>query len=266
MYIDPRWIIVVIGSTAAFSSLSPLVHARRFSFFAASLPHSALFSIAIGYLFSAALGGHPMTWALVFSIPLACLLVFFIHRGVSEDSATSAFITFTVSGSVAAVYYVLTSFPAQVSLWSYILGDPLLTGWDDAWTVAAVGAVTVATSAFIYYKQVLIGLDRDFSALSGVRVSLHDYVLAILLTLSSVSLLKAVGFAIEHIVILLPATVATRVAKSAKEFYVSSILLALVASIIGLLLSILLNLAPAATFGFVLLALYLVSLLWGERT
>lgn len=263
MYVDPRWVIVVVGSAATFSSLSPLVHARRFNFFAASLPHSALFSIALGYLLSATLGGHPTAWAVVLSVPLSCLLVFFIHRGASEDNATSAFVAFTVSGSVAAVYYVLTRYPAQVSLWSYILGDPLLAGWEDAWTVLAVGAAMIAVSAFTYYKQLLIGLDRDFSTLSGIRASLHDYVLTILLTLSSVSLLRVVGFAIEHIVILLPAAVAARIARSAREFYILSILLALAAGSAGLLLSVQLNVAPAAAFGFALLVLYIISLLRG---
>lgn len=265
MYIDPRWIIVIVGSATTFSSLSPLVHVRRFGFFVVSLPHSALFSVALGYLFSAALGGHPTTWAVVLSLSLSCLLVLFIHKGVSEDNAASAFVAFTVSGGVAAVYYVLTRFPTRVSLWSYILGDPLLAGWDDVWIVATVGAVTVVASVLIYYKQVLIGLDRDFSTLSGIRVSLHDYILVILLTLSSVSLLRVVGFAIEHIVILLPAAVAARTAGSMKEFYVLSILSALVAGITGLILSVQLNVAPAATFGFALLAFYLASLLWGEQ-
>ena len=265
MYLDPRWFAVMLGSAAAFSALSPLVYARRFNFFAASLPHSALLAVALGYVAAAFLPGSPAAWAVLLSLPPSLLLVLFLHKGVSEDSATSAFVAFTTSAGVAAVYYVLTSFPARVSLWSYILGDPLLASWEDAVLAVAVGAVSLAASLLLIPKEVSIGLDRDFSSLSGIRVKLHDYILAALLTLVSVSLLRAVGFVVEHVALLLPAAISSRIARNSREFYAFSVLPSLAAALLSLLLAVWLNVAPAAAYGFVLLAVYLISLLEGGR-
>jgi len=265
VYLDPRWFAVMLGSAAAFSALSPLVYARRFNFFAASLPHSALLAVALGYVAAAFLGGNPAAWAVLLSLPPSLLLVLFLHKGVSEDSATSAFVAFTTSAGVAAVYYVLTSFPARVSLWSYILGDPLLASWEDAALAVAVGAFSLAVSLLLHSKEVSIGLDRDFSSLSGIRVKLHDYILAALLTLVSVSLLRAVGFVVEHVALLLPAAISSRIAGNSREFFVFSVITSLAAALLGLLLAVQLNLAPAAAYGFVLLAVYLISLLKGGR-
>jgi len=263
VYLDPRWLAVMLGSAAAFSALSPLVYARRFNFFAASLPHSALLAAALGHAAAALLGGSPAAWAALLSFPPSLLLVFSLHRGVSEDSATSAFVAFTASAGVAAVYYVLTSFPARVSLWSYVLGDPLLAGWEEAALAVAVGLASLAASSLLLPKEVSIGLDRDFSSLSGVRVKVHDYLLAALLTLVSVSLLRAVGYVVEHVALLLPGAISSRLARNSREFFALSVLPSLAAALLGLLLAVQLNVAPAATYGFVLLAAYLISLLRG---
>jgi len=265
VYVDPRWILVALGSAAAFGSLSPLVHARRFAFFAASLPHSALLSVTIGYVASLTLGGPPSLWALALSLLLSAALVHLIHRGVSEDSATSAFVSFSVSGSIAAMYYVLTAYPAKVSLWSYILGDPLLATWEDALIAVAVGAVALAAAYLTHMAEMNIGLDSEFAAAAGLRVGLHNYFLASLLTLVAVGLLRVVGFALEHVVMLLPGAIAARLARSAREFFLLSLAVAMAASVAGLLLSLATNLAPAAAVGFVLLALYLAALAAGGR-
>lgn len=263
VYLDPRWFATMVGAAAAFGALSPLVHARRFNFFAASLPHSALLAVALGYAASAALGGSPALWAALLSLPPSLALVAFLHRGASEDSATSAFVAFTASASVAAVYYVLTALPARVSLWSYILGDPLLAGWEEALLAAALGAATLALAAWLHPREVSIGLDSGFSALSGIRVKLHDYALAALLTVVSVALLRVVGFVVEHVALLLPAAVASRLARDSREFFALSVLPSVAAAAVSVLAAVQLNVAPAAAYGFILFAAYLLSLLRG---
>ncbi|MCS7104998.1 MAG: metal ABC transporter permease [Thermofilaceae archaeon] len=263
MYLDPRWVTVMVGSAAAFGALSPLIHARRFSFFAASLPHSALLSVALGYVASSTLGGHPAAWAILVSLPFSSILVHLIHRGVSEDNATSVFVAFTVSGSVAVIHYVLTNYPARVSLWSYILGDPLLASWEDAILTAAIASVTIFLSSKLLLKEMSIGLDSEFAAVSGIKVKFHNYLLALMLTAVAVSLLRVVGFVVEHVALLLPSAVAAQLARSAREFYIVSILTSVLASVGGLVLSVYLNVAPSAMLGFLLLLFYVVSLLTG---
>ncbi|ABL77533.1 metal ABC transporter permease [Thermofilum pendens] len=264
MYIDPRWLIVILGSSVSFSVLSPVIHARRLNFFAATLPHSSLLAVSLGYLLSFLLGYSPTLWAIPISVALSFLLVVLIHRGVSEDSATSAFVSFSVSASVAAMYYILTKFPSEVSLWSYILGDPLLVTWEDVAVTVVVTAVATLSTLLIYMKEVVIGLDRDFSQLLGINVNLHDYLVVFVLTLVSISLLKVVGFVLEHVVLLLPATVSVQLAKSAKEFLGYSLLVSTVSGLLGLFTSIYANVAPSAMYGFVMLGLYLAVLLRGE--
>ncbi|MEZ0346649.1 MAG: metal ABC transporter permease [Infirmifilum sp.] len=260
MFIDPSWVIVIVSSSLAFSALSPIITARRLNFFASSLPHSALLSVSLGYLASYLLKGDPAFWAILISVPLSYLQTFLIQRGVDENTATSVFVAFTTSASVASLYYILTMFPSQVSLWSYILGDPLLVAWEDVVKAAIISLTLTALCILIYEKEVMIGVDREYAQLNGINVRFHDYLVITLLTVASVSLLRIVGFVIEHVVMLLPSAIALTVARNSHEMLWISIASALLSGILGLFVAVAVNLAPSAAFGLVLVTIYLVSL------
>jgi zinc/manganese transport system permease protein len=261
MYFDPRWLIVILGSAISFSVLSPIIYARKLNFFASTLPHSSLLAVTIGYMLGFLTGTHPVLWAVPVSIVLSLFLVAIIHRGVSEDSATSVFVGFSVSASVAAMYYILTNFPAQTSLWSYILGDPLLVSWEDTLLTLAVCILIILTVLPIYMKEIVIGQDRDAAQVLGINVKLHDYLVILTLTVASVTMLKTVGFVIEHVAFLMPAVIAAGIAKDAKMFLVYSVLVSAFAGILSLLLSIWLNLAPSAVYGLLLVGIYSILLM-----
>lgn len=266
MYLELSWILVIAASSLAFSALSPIIFARRLNFFASSLPHAALLSVSLGYILSVVLSGGPTLWAILVSIPLSYLQTYLIQKGVDENTATSVFVAFTTSASIAAIYYILTMFPSKVSLWSYILGDPLLATWEDAMEAAAISLILTALCLLFYEKEVIIGVDRDYARLNGINVNLHDYLVVTLLTVASVGLLKIVGFVIEHVVMLLPAAIASMVARNSREMLWISIITSLVAGVMGLLLAVIMNIAPSATYGLLLVTIYLFSLmLGGER-
>jgi len=266
MYLDPRWLILIASTSIAFSSLSPIVTVRKLNFFASALPHASLLSIALGYMLSAITGFDPTTLAIVISVPLSFLQMYLVQRGVDENIATSVFVAFTTSASVAAMYYILTKFPAQVSLWSYILGDPLLSTWSDVAYALAVSAAVAALSVVLYRKEVLIGVDRDYAMLIGLNVRLHDYAVVALLTVASVGLLRVVGFVLEHVVLLLPSAIAVSIARDSRDVLWMSIVVSMFSGIVGLVVALALDIAPSATFGLTLFAVYLATLArGGER-
>ncbi|MGC9146346.1 MAG: metal ABC transporter permease [Infirmifilum sp.] len=266
MYLDLNWVIVIMSTSLAFSALSPIISARRLNFFASSLPHAALLSIALGYMMSIFLAGDPTLWAVIVSIPLSYLQMYLVHRGVDENTATSVFVAFTTSASVAALYYILTMFPAKVSLWSYILGDPLLASWEDTVNAAVTSIALILLTLAFYEKEVLIGVDRDYAMLNGINAKLHDYFVITLLTVASVGLLRVVGFVIEHVVMLLPAAIAATSARNSREVLLISMLSSAFSGFMGLLLAIYMNIAPSAAFGLILFTLYLIFLvIKGEK-
>jgi len=258
---DIRWFLVMGGAALALSSMSPIVAARRLGFFASALPHSALLAVSLGYMLSMVLGLDPFTCSLLLSLPVSYTFTLLLHRGVDTEVATSVFVAFTSSSSVAAMYFVLTKFPAETSLWSYILGDPLLVSWSEALAIFLIALLLTALAILVYKVEVMVGLDADFARVSGVRVELRDYLLTTMLMLASVGMLRVVGFVVQHVAILLPAAIGARLARSASQFMLVSIALSLLASLLSVILASVVDMPPSAVYGLLLMTAYILSLL-----
>ena len=265
LYIDLRWIIVIFSAGMSFAVLSPMIAARKLYYFASSLPHAALFAAVVGYPLAVVFGGDPAIWAIVVGVPLSYIVIYLVQRGVEEDVATAVFVSFAVSASVAAIYFVLTHYAVQTSLWSYILGDPLLASWGDTYFGLVIMAVSLALTLPFYREHVLIGFDRDFAEVSGIKTRLYDYMVVTALTIAAVGFLKIVGFVVEHVMLLLPASLALNLSKTSFQALYISVLASLSASLVGLFLSILVDAAPSAVIGFILLLGYIVSLIAGGK-
>lgn len=266
MELDPRWIIVMVSAGLAFGALSPVVAARRNYFLASALPHSALVAALAGVPLSYSLGLNPSLWAILLSIPLIYIIMILEKAGVDVEIATSVLVAATASLSVALIYLVLTSYPVSTSLWAYIIGDPLLATWNDT-LITGVIALLVALALLPFMREhVMIGVDRDFAATSGLRLNLYDAVYYAALAIAGVGMMKTVGFVLEHVMILLPASIAVNTGRSGKEAASIALVSAVGSGITGLAVALYTPIPPSAGAGFVLLAAYLAALaLRGRR-
>jgi len=261
MYIDPRWLIVVILSSLVYGVLSPVISARRLLFLAGSLPHSALLSVILSVILANTLGGHVSIWAIVISIILVYIVALMLSRGINSDTATAVFVSFSVSMTVISMYYVITRYALATSLWAYILGDPLLVTWDDTYYAIMVSSITLLLIVPFLREHVLIGIDRDFVRLSGVNTVLYDAALMTALAIATVGLLKIVGFVVEHVLLLLPGVIASSLARGGREAVAVAVTVSLIGGISGLLLGLYMGIAPSGSIGLVLLLLYIIVLL-----
>ncbi|RLI12973.1 hypothetical protein DRO33_01915 [Candidatus Bathyarchaeota archaeon] len=185
---------------------------------------------------------------------------YMIHRGVDPDTATGIFVAATASASVLAIYYVLTRFPMQVELWAIVVGDPLLASQREAWFALAIAGLTSTAILLTYREQVYVGIDREFVRLSGVRTWAYDLLAFTLLALTTVGLIKVVGFVLEHALLLLPSAIAIRISRSSEDVLMMSVSVSLLASLAGLHLAVLMDQSPAGVVGLLLLMAYLAAL------
>lgn len=262
MLFEIKWIILVILAGLAFGVLSPVVTARKMMFLAAAMPHSALLAAVLGIPLSVAYGLSPSIWAIVIGTPLPLIIYVLEKKGVEEDIGTSVYVATTASLSVALIYYVLTRYPMESNLWSYILGDPLLSTWNDIYIVSIITLLLLALLAPFMREQILLGVDRDFAVSSGIHASLYDIVFLLLLSLSSIGFMRTVGYVLEHVLILLPASLALIISNSGRKVVLYSITAAVLSAIIGLFVGISLNLQVSASVGLVLLASYVLAIAW----
>ena len=261
LFLSPRWVAVVLSAALAYGFMSSIVAARRLYFLAGATAHSALLAAVLALplaAFAGFLGEEG--WALLVGLVLTYAVGYMIYRGVDPDTATAVFVAATASASVLAIYYVLTRFPLEVELWAIVVGDPLLASQHEAWLALAVAALTTAGVLLTYREQVYVGIDREFAQLSGIRVWAYDLLAFTLLALTTVGLIKVVGFVLEHVLLLLPAAIATRLSESSRDVLVASTSVSVMASLVGLYLAVLLDQSPAGVVGLILLAIYLAVL------
>ncbi len=262
LYVDVKWILVMIAAAMAYGFLSPMVAVRRLRFLSAASSHAALLSITLAIALTRLIGiFNEYIWAILLSLLLMYLVGYMIYKGTDPDAATSVFVAFSASASIISMYFILTRYPIEVDLWAVIIGDPLLASWNDV-IYALVIAFLIAISVSLTYKEnVCIGVERDCALIAGIRVMLYDWLIYTLLGLAAIAMIKVVGFVLEHILILLPSTIAALYAHSAQKALVASVIISLVASLGGLFLAIILNQAPSGTVGLILMIIYLTTLL-----
>jgi len=258
---EPRWILAVSVAAAVYGLLSPVVAARRLFFLASASPHAALFAVAVSILLSRATSvGTPYIWALLLGLAMMYGVGYAIHRGLDTDVATSLLVAATATGSVLAIYHILTRYPLEVDIWAYIIGDPLLVTWGELVPIAIVGLLAVLAIILTYREQLCLGIDPESVKISGINTALYDWVLYTALAIATIGMLRIVGFVLEHVLILLPVAVASNVTDSSTEAAAMSVGIALAASMTGIAISILLNASPSGTIGLLLLIIYLLSL------
>ncbi len=252
-----KWIATVVMASVMYGILSPIVYARRLQFLSAASSHSALLAVLISILLSSYLPGYLT--AIVFGLLMMYAVGYAINRGVEPNTATSVFVSFSASASVLVMYYVITHYELVTDVWAMILGDPLLVTWSDVVILSLVSFVTLTVSILTYKEQFHIGFDRDCAVLSGINVNVYDATFYTILGLSTVAMLKVVGFVLQHVLILLPCAIAMRFAKGSRGLMLYSLTLSVISSVIGLLLALQFNVSPSGVIGLVMLTIYVLG-------
>lgn len=259
-----QWLIsmYLIGLTYGFASA--LVSARRLYFLAEAAPHSALLAVVASIALSTVVSFNELATATLIGLALVCSICYFIHRGVDQDVATAVYVSSTASLSVISMYFVMTKAARVVEVASLMIGDPLLMTHRDLLYLLLIATAVIALSISTYRGNVVIGVDPEYSKLMGMKVWLYDLTAFTVIGLTSIGLLKAVGYILEHILLLVPAAIAVN-SNSSSEALKLAISSSVFASITGLLASITVNVAPSGTIGLTLLLIYILSSIRSRR-
>ncbi len=256
---NPLWVLVMASTAIGFGSLSSILAARRFFFLGGAAPHSALMAVALSIPLAYLFGGSFVFWSILIGILLIYVAGYSIYKGVDPDIATAVFVSFTASGGVLAAYYALVNYPIGFDLASLIIGDPILATASDVLLALTTSLITFTAVILTYREQLSLGIDRDSARLSGLRVFLYDFLIFTILGLTMIVYLRIAGYILEHVLVLLPASIAVSRARSSFEALEVSLVTALSSSLLGLHTGILFNLSPSGLTGLYLLLFYLVA-------
>lgn len=253
-----KWLLTVFFSSLMYGLLSPIVYARRLQFLSAASSHTALLAVLISIPLSKFLPDYLVS----ISIGLALIYAvgYAISKGVDPDNATSILVAFTASAIVITMFYVVTNYDVRTDIDALIMGDPLLVTWRDVIVLSVVSAFVTLAIILTYREQFHIGFDRDCAILAGINVKVYDAVFYTILAISTIVMIKIVGFVLQHVLILLPCAIAMKFARGMKALIIYSALISVSSAIIGLILALNLNVAPSGLIGLIMFAFYILGL------
>jgi ABC-type Mn2+/Zn2+ transport system permease subunit len=247
--------VVLIGLVSGV--MGAYVVTRGMAFLGDALAHTILPGVAIAFL----AGGGNTQWVLIGGMGagiVSALGIGFLTRGgrLSEDTAIGV----VFAGALALGIGIISK--AQnysTDLTHILIGNVLAVGNDDLILIAIIGLIVVGLVALLYKEFLVISFDQTLGQTLRLPGEFLRLTLLVLLAMTVVISLQAVGIALVAAMLVTPAATARFFVKRLHHMMILAALIAALGNIIGMYLTWHLRLAPSAAIVLTLTALFLLA-------
>ena len=250
-----RALVAAALAAIVCSIVGTFVILRGLAFMGDAVTHSSLTGIATAYI----LGGSILWGALAWAIP-AAIAITFISRRARIRLDTSVGIIYA-GGFALGIIIASRASNYTADLFSFLFGSVLGTSWTDVMVIGAVGGAVVLVVALFYKEMLFSSYDSTMAAASGVPVGLMEYLLPVLIGVTTVVALKTVGIVLVLALLVTPPATAGLLVRRLPAIMAVAVGLSLVAVVVGLYLSFHRDLPSGPTIVMVSTGLFVVSML-----
>lgn len=243
-----------------FGLMSTMIVTGRMSFFSDALGHSAFTGIAIGCI----CGLAPVPVAVAFAVAFALLFSFVRSR---SNQAADTLIGVFSSTAVALGIFVATLGGGSFTKYNkYLIGDVLSV------TPAEIGVLLVVLLAVVIFwwvninRLTLAAVHPQLASSRGIRVDLMQTMFTVAIAVVVTLAINWVGLLMLNSLLVLPAASARNVSRNLRQYHLFSILFALGASIVGLILSYHLGASAGAAISLTLALIFAVTFAFRKKT
>lgn len=232
---------------------------RGMAFIGDAVAHSVFPGVAIAFASQANLvvGGAVAGLATALSIAVVSQ-----NKRLREDTVIGVF--FAAAFGLGIV--VLSSTPGYSgSLESFLFGQILGISDGDVRTVAITGAILLAVTVALHKELVTVSLDRETARAAGLPVFWLDLALYAMVTLAIVISLQAVGNILVLALLITPAACARLLTDRLGVMMVLAPAIGVLASVAGLYLSYVYNLAAGGLIVLVTTVVFLLCWTFAPR-
>jgi manganese/iron transport system permease protein len=236
-----RAFVVALVVGALCSSMGTYVVLRKLSFIGDGLAHASFAGIAIAYL----RGANFYAGAAIATIVTA-LGIGFVHRRGKVSLDTSIGVLFT--GAFALGVFLMSRAPrATVDLQSFLFGSILgVSAYDVAMVVGLALAVALAVAA-LWRPLLYTSFDPVVAQAAGIRAAFLDYALLVIIAMTIIVSLQAVGIVLVAALLVTPAAAASQLTKRFVPMMALSCAFGVFSSVGGLYASYELHASSGAT-------------------
>lgn len=234
-------LIVGLLVSIACGVVGTYVVVKRIAFISGSISHTAYGGVGLGYL----LGIPPMVGATIFTVASALAMGEVSYR-IKQREDTIIGMMWAV-GMALGVIFVKLSPGYTGDLMSYLFGSILAVPLTDLYLILALDVIIVLVVALYRDQFTLTAFDEEFARVIGVRTRFFNQLLLVLIALTVVVMIRAVGIILVIALLTIPPATAALFTRSMNGMMALSMLFSAVFSSGGLLLSYVFDLPSGAT-------------------
>ena len=232
---------------------------KGLAFMGDAVAHSSLTGMAVAFLF----GGNVFWGALAWAVP-ASLVITLISRKANLRLDTAIGIIFA-GGFALGIILISRANNYTADLFGFLFGNVLGASWNE---VALIGIIAglVLLVLLVFYKELLFtSYDATVAAASGIPVRFIYYLLPVLVAVTTVASLKAVGIVLVLALLVTPAAAGNLLARRLPAIIATSVAVALLSTISGLYLSFYLDLPSGPSIVMVATGLFALALVFSPN-
>ncbi|SFV81023.1 Zinc ABC transporter, inner membrane permease protein ZnuB [hydrothermal vent metagenome] len=254
-----RAILAAIGISIIAGSLGCFVIWKRMSYFSESISHSALLGVSLGI--ASGIGIH---FGLVLVGTLFALLIVVLQerKFLSNDAILGIFSHIALSLGIVVLALVGG---ANMDYFSLLFGDILsITNRDIVWVYSVLIVIVVLLSIF-WQRLLLLTLNEDLAKAEGVKHTFYQLLFMLMIALAVSVSVQIVGVLLITSLLIIPPAIAKVFARTPSQMVFKSILVSILAVIIGLSGSMYYDLATGPAIVIALGILFVLSQLVASK-
>lgn len=245
-----------------------LIVVKRMVFATGGIAHTSFGGVGLAYYLMSVYAVSwftPMVGALLFALVSAVIMsIPSVSKRLREDSIIG--VLWSVGMALGVIFMSLMDRSAVTprSFESILFGDILLVGSEGMIVVTVLALVSIVVIALLFRDLQILTFDEVHARLSGINVPVMNLILYVFIALTCVVAMNVVGIVMVIALVAIPAAMANMFTDGLKNMMIISVILSLIMTFFGLILSIALDLPPGATVSVTMGALFLIAI--GLRT
>lgn len=237
------------------SVMGTYVVLRKLSFIGDGIAHASFAGIVVAYL----RGFDYYVGAAIVAV-LTSLGIGFVHRRGKISLDTTIGVLFTGAFALG-VFLMSQQKNYAVDLQSFLFGDILGVGSFDLLLVVGLGLVVALATIFLFRGLLYTSFDPVVADASGMRSGPIEYALLVMLALTIIVALQAVGIVLVAALLVTPAAAAYQLTSRFSTMMILSAAIGVASTVGGLYLSYFLRSSSGATIVLLATLFFFVAMM-----
>ncbi len=249
-----RAIVCGIAISLMCSLIGLFLVLRKQSLFGDALAHAAFGGIAAGLY----LGIYPLWTAFAVSVSSALALTKIKQKFQISSDATVAILL--SSGLAMGVILISLAKGFTVDIFSFLFGSILLVSLENTLLILGLCGTILVIILLLYKKLVYTTFSEEQAKVSGISVDKINYLFVVIAAITVVSSMQLVGILLTSSLIVVPNVTAILFSRGFKQTAILSMSFAVFSSVVGILSSYVLNVAPGGMIVLISIIIFGISL------